>query len=359
MNMLSMLRYILKPVLIGLAVAAVIIVTTPSLREHLPRLDRSISHVERASFASAVRRAAPAVVNVYSHRQTRGNFSQLAPQGLGSGIIMHDEGYVLTNYHVVSAADQIFLALQDGRLANAEMIGSDPYTDLAVLKIDEDNLPVIPLDLSRKPQVGDMVLAIGNPYNLGQTITQGIISATGRNGLSSSYQDFIQTDAAINQGNSGGALVDADGMLIGINTANYQQLGDAGVGLNFAIPIELAYKIMGKLIRDGRVIRGHLGLSGSPVNATIARLLRLPEVMGVAVTEVDANGPAARAGLRPNDVLTAFNGDPISGSDMLMDRIAETPPGTEINMTLIRQGRRFSVPITIAEKPPMSTQPSR
>ncbi|SHI06137.1 serine protease DegS [Ferrimonas marina] len=359
MKALPLIRYILKPVLAGLALAIIIVVLNPSLRERLPRLDRSISQVERASFSSAVRRAAPAVVNIYSHRQTRGNFSQLLPQGLGSGIIMHGDGYILTNYHVVSSADQIFVALQDGRLANAEMIGSDPYTDLAVLQIAESDLPVIPLDLKRQPKVGDMVLAIGNPYNLGQTITQGIISATGRNGLSSSYQDFIQTDAAINQGNSGGALVDADGVLVGINTANYQWLGDAGVGLNFAIPIELAYKIMGKLIRDGRVIRGHLGLSGSPVNPTIARLLRLTEVMGVAVGEVEPGGPADRAGLRPNDVLVAFNGEAIVSTDMLMDSIAETPPGHEVNITLIRQGRRFSVPVTIDEKPPMAAEAPR
>ncbi|GAA5194402.1 outer membrane-stress sensor serine endopeptidase DegS [Ferrimonas gelatinilytica] len=355
----SFLRYLAKPVLAGLAVAGVIVLLNPDLRDRLPRLERERSQVERVSFAHAVRRAAPAVVNVYSHRQSPANYNQLLPQGLGSGIIMHEEGYLLTNYHVVSAADQIFIALQDGRLANAEMIGSDPYTDLAVLQIDEENLPVIPLDLDRKPQVGDMVLAIGNPYNLGQTITQGIISATGRNGLSSSYQDFIQTDAAINQGNSGGALVDADGVLVGVNTANYQWLGDAGVGLNFAIPIELAYTIMEKLIRDGRVIRGHLGLSGNPVNATIARLLRLPQVMGVAVTEVDPGGPADRAGLSRNDVLVAFNGETIVSADMLMDRIAETPPGTEVNLTLIRQGKHFSVPVTIGEKPPMPESPQR
>lgn len=360
MTFTALLRYLLKPVLAGLALAAIIVLLTPSLREQLPRLGGASSQVERTSFAHAVRAAAPAVVNVYSQRQQRGRAgAQLTPQGLGSGIIMRSDGIVLTNYHVVSSADQIYVALQDGRWANAEMIGSDPWTDLAVLQIGLDNLPTIPLDPKRQAQVGDMVLAIGNPYNLGQTITQGIISATGRNGLSSSYQDFIQTDAAINQGNSGGALVDADGVLVGVNTANYQWLGEAGVGLNFAIPIELAYKIMNKLIKDGRVIRGHLGLTGQPVTQTTARLLRLQQMIGVHVTEVDPHGPAARAGLRPDDVLVAFNGETITGADMLMDSIAETPPGTEVNITLVRRGRYFSVPVTIGEKPSAPSEPLR
>ncbi|QIZ77879.1 outer membrane-stress sensor serine endopeptidase DegS [Ferrimonas lipolytica] len=350
---MSLLRYLLKPILAGLVLAAIIVVIHPNLRSYLPELNQSISRVDRNSFSYAVGRAAPAVVNVYSHRQGPNNFSQLLPQGLGSGIIMRADGYILTNYHVVRQADQIFIALQDGRVADASLIGSDPYTDLAVLKISLSDLPVISLDLERETRIGDMVLAIGNPYNLGQTITQGIISATGRTGLSSNFQDFIQTDAAINQGNSGGALVNADGNLIGVNTANYQQLGEAGVGLNFAIPIELAHTIMGKLIRDGRVIRGHLGLTGTPVNQTIARQLRLLEPMGMAVTEVDPTGPAAKAGLRAHDVLISVNGEPIRGIDMLMDVIAETPPGTEVNIILIRQGERYNVPVTIEERPPI------
>ncbi|WP_298440904.1 outer membrane-stress sensor serine endopeptidase DegS [uncultured Ferrimonas sp.] len=350
---MAFLRYLLKPIMAGLLLALFIVALNPNLRSYLPKLDNSISQVERSSFAHAVRRAAPAVVNVYSHRQAKNNFSQLLPQGLGSGIIMRNDGYILTNYHVVREADQIFIALQDGRVSDAQLIGSDPYTDLAVLKVSIAPLPVIPLDLERQSRVGDVVLAIGNPYNLGQTITQGIISATGRTGLSSNFQDFIQTDAAINQGNSGGALVDADGRLVGVNTANYQQLGEAGVGLNFAIPIELAYTIMDKLIRDGRVIRGHLGLTGTPVTQTIARQLRLPEPMGMAVTEIDPQGPAGKAGLRPYDVLLSINGESIVGIDMLMDTIAETPPGTEVNIILIRQGNRYNVPVTIEERPPM------
>lgn len=350
---MALIRYLLKPFLAGLVIAAIVVVINPNLRGYLPKLDNSISLVKRNSFAKAVQRAAPAVVNVYSHRQSANNFSQLLPQGLGSGILMSGNGYILTNYHVVREADQIFIALQDGRISDAQLIGSDPYTDLAVLKIELADLPTITIDLKREPLVGDMVLAIGNPYNLGQTITQGIISATGRNGLSSNFQDFIQTDAAINQGNSGGALVDADGVLVGVNTANYQQLGEAGVGLNFAIPIELAYTIMEKLIRDGRVIRGHLGLTGTPVTPTIARQLRLLDPIGMAVTEIDPSGPAAKAGLLPYDVLVSINGEAITGIDMLMDTIAETPPGTEVNLILIRKGQRYNVPVTIDERPPM------
>ncbi|WP_028115750.1 outer membrane-stress sensor serine endopeptidase DegS [Ferrimonas senticii] len=352
---MALLRYILKPLLAGLILAAIIVILNPELRSRLPRLDSSISQVERSSYASAVRRAAPAVLNIYTVGPGTSNFSQPTPQGLGSGIIMSPDGYVLTNYHVVRQAEQIFAALQDGRIAEALLVGSDPVTDLAVLKIDLPQLPVIPLDITRSARIGDVVLAIGNPFNLGQTITQGIISATGRNGLSNGlsagFQDFIQTDAAINQGNSGGALVDADGRLVGVNTANYQQLGGAGVGLNFAIPIELAHNIMEKLIRDGRVIRGHLGLDGDPVNETIARQLRLMDAAGMVVTGINPNGPAGKAGLRLYDVLIAFNGKPITGTAMLLDSVAETPPGTEVNLTLIRQGKRFNVPVTVEERP--------
>ncbi|MFI3245744.1 MAG: outer membrane-stress sensor serine endopeptidase DegS [Ferrimonas sp.] len=348
---MALLRYLLKPIFAGLSIAAIVIILDPELRQRLPQFTPYLSQVERNSFAAAVRRAAPAVVNVYSHRQGGGHYNQLLPQGLGSGIIMRDDGYILTNYHVIHQADQISVALQDGRIAEAQLIGIDPFTDLAVMKIHLDDLPVIPLDMNRQVQVGDAVLAIGNPYDLGQTITQGIISATGRNGLSTNVQEFIQTDAAINQGNSGGALVDADGRLVGVNTANYQQLGDAGVGLNFAIPIELAHTIMTTLIRDGRVIRGHLGIVGVAVNESIARQLRLPAPKGIFVSDLDEQGPASKAGLQAGDVLIAINDETITGNAMLMDTIAETPPGTEINVQLIRQGRYYQLPVTVSERP--------
>lgn len=300
------LIYLGKAVFFGLIMAAVFLVITPFLANkdmsNLFFQKRGDNGVE-LSFSNAVRRAGPAVVNIYSlsiNRNKPLNSSSL--QGLGSGVIMSGEGYILTNYHVIKKADEIVVALQDGRKFTSEVVGSDPVTDLSVLKIEGDSLPIVPINLGVPAQVGDVVLAIGNPYNLGQTITQGIISATGRNGLSSGYLDFLQTDAAINAGNSGGALIDTSGQLIGINTAAFQ-VGEegGGHGINFAIPIKLAHSIMGKLIKDGRVIRGALGISGEPISPVMAQILNLPDLTGVVITGVDPNGPAAQAQLQPRD----------------------------------------------------------
>lgn len=353
-TMAKFLLYIAKPILAGLVLAIAIVLLSPNLRQQLPDLNWPSSQVNRTSFAQAVKRASPAVVNIYSRTQNTAFPNQSTDAGLGSGIIMRKDGYVLTNYHVVSGADLIYVALQDGRWGSAVMIGADPWTDLAVLYIDTEgqSLPTIPYDLQRQPEIGDAVLAIGNPYNLGQTITQGIISATGRFGLSSRYQDFIQTDAAINQGNSGGALVDADGYLVGVNTANYNVGGESGVGINFAIPLQLAHHVMEKLIKDGRVIRGHLGVSASPLDPTRARLMGIANTDGVLLTNIDRNSPAARARLAAGDVITELNGQKLEGVNAMMDAIAETPPGTEVNLTLIRNGKTLRLPVTIGEVPP-------
>ncbi|GIU23203.1 outer membrane-stress sensor serine endopeptidase DegS [Shewanella schlegeliana] len=350
------LIYVGKAVLFGLIMAVVIIFVLPlitgqSITNGLSsRVSTSSSEL---SFSTAVRRAAPAVVNIYSL-----SIDQSKPlnpgslQGLGSGVIMSKEGYILTNYHVIKRADEIVVALQDGRKFTSEVVGSDPETDLAVLKVEGDNLPIVPVNLNVPARVGDVVLAIGNPYNLGQTITQGIISATGRNGLSSGYLDFLQTDAAINAGNSGGALIDTTGQLIGINTAAFQIGGEGGGhGINFAIPIKLAHSIMGKLIKNGRVIRGALGIGGEAVGPVMAQILNLPDLTGVVITSIDRNGPAAHAKLQPRDVITKYEGESIPGVEMLMDRIAETTPGKKVMMTVIRDGKSFEVPVIIAEKP--------
>ncbi|BAJ00400.1 outer membrane-stress sensor serine endopeptidase DegS [Shewanella violacea] len=348
------LLYLGKAVFFGLIMAAVFLVVTPFLANRdvtsLFFQKRGDDGVE-LSFSMAVRRAAPAVVNIYSlsvNRDKPLNSSTL--QGLGSGVIMSGEGYILTNYHVIKKADEIVVALQDGRKFTSEVVGSDPITDLTVLKIEGDSLPIVPINLGVPAQVGDVVLAIGNPYNLGQTITQGIISATGRNGLSSGYLDFLQTDAAINAGNSGGALIDTSGHLIGINTAAFQ-VGEegGGHGINFAIPIKLAHSIMGKLIKNGRVIRGALGISGEPISPVMAQILNLPDLTGVVITAVDPNGPAAQAQLQPRDVIIKYQGEDIPGVEMLMDRIAETPPGKHISMTIIRKGKPYDVPVLIGE----------
>lgn len=354
MNLKETSIYIIKAVVFGLIMAAVFLIIT--LVTQNSSLNQSLTNVSNRgselSFAKAVRRAAPAVANIYSLSiDQRNPLNTSSLQGLGSGVIMSEEGYVLTNYHVIKKADEIVIALQDGRKFTAEVVGSDPETDLAVLKIEGDNLPIVPFNLNNPAQVGDVVLAIGNPYNIGQTITQGIISATGRNGLSSGYLDFLQTDAAINAGNSGGALIDTGGELIGINTAAFQVGGDnGGNGISFAIPIKLAHSIMDKLIKHGRVIRGALGISGEPLNPVMAQILNLPDLKGVLVTGIDPDGPAARARLMPRDVITQYNNEDVPGVEMLMDRIAETTPGTKINMTIIREGKQQTLPVIIAEK---------
>ncbi|MCF1426496.1 MAG: outer membrane-stress sensor serine endopeptidase DegS [Shewanella sp.] len=356
MTVKGTLVYIFKAVFFGLFMAGVFLLLN-LLTQHDNALGNWMNFSRQKqsdlSFAQAVRRAAPAVVNIYSlsiDRQRPLNSGSL--QGLGSGVLMSKEGYILTNYHVIKKADEIVVALQDGRKFTSEVVGSDPETDLAVIKIEGDNLPVVPINLNSPAQVGDVVLAIGNPYNLGQTITQGIISATGRNGLSSGYQDFLQTDAAINAGNSGGALINTRGSLIGINTAAFQ-IGweSGGHGINFAIPIKLAHSIMNKLIKDGRVIRGALGISGEPVVPVMAQILNLPDLHGTLVTSVERNGPAAAAGIQPRDVIVQFNYEDMPTVEMLMDRIAETKPGTEINLTVIRKGETNQIPVVIGEKP--------
>ncbi len=348
--------YLSKAVIFGFIIAAIFLFIVPIVTDEGSGhnfFSSEVTEGHEMSFAAAVRRAAPAVVNIYTLTVDKDN--PLKPgslQGLGAGVIMSKEGYILTNYHVIKKADEIVVALQDGRQFISETVGSDPETDLSVLKIEGDNLPIAPLNLNQPAQVGDVVLAIGNPYNLGQTITQGIISATGRNGLSSGYLDFLQTDAAINAGNSGGALINTQGRLIGINTAAFQVGGEGGGhGINFAIPIKLAHSIMGKLIKSGRVIRGALGISGEAVGPVMSQLLNKPNLTGVVITGIDTNGPAAKAGLQPRDVITRFKGENIPGVEMLMDRVAETPPGQTVTMTIIRDGKQFDVPVVIGQKP--------
>ena len=353
MNFKDICIYLGKATLFGLIMAAVFLIATSF--EGSP-FKSGFSQNTRAnnelSFAKAVRRAAPAVVNINSLSiDQRSPLNSSSLQGLGSGVIMSPQGYILTNYHVIKRADEIVIALQDGRRFTSEVVGSDPETDLAVLKIEGDNLPVVPINLTNPALVGDVVLAIGNPYNLGQTITQGIISATGRSGLSSGYLDFLQTDAAINAGNSGGALIDTGGELIGINTAAFKVGGDnSGNGISFAIPIKLAHSIMDKLIADGRVIRGAIGISGQPLTPVVAQILNLPDLKGVFVTGIDPDGPAANAEIQPRDVIIAYGDDEILGVEMLMDKIAETPPGTKVILTVIRQGQKQQIPVFVVEK---------
>ncbi|GLP95816.1 outer membrane-stress sensor serine endopeptidase DegS [Paraferrimonas sedimenticola] len=351
MNLKGLFIYLGKAVLLGLTMAAVVLLLLPMLNQSkIPSPFSWGQPSAELSFASAVRNAAPAVVNIYSLRQTRA-LSRPTLQGLGSGVIMSERGYILTNYHVVSKADQILVALQDGRQFVPKVIGTDPLTDLAVLSIEGEDLPVVPYRLDTNPQVGDVVLAIGNPYNLGQTITQGIISATGRVGMSvTGQQDFLQTDAAINAGNSGGALIDTRGFLVGINTAAFQLMAEGGGhGINFAIPLKLAHEIMVKLVEHGRVIRGEIGIQGMPIDPRWRQMLNLPNLQGIQVSAVEPGSPAEKAGIRPDDIITGYADKPVTNAPALKDYIAESAPGSELELTINRAGKLYTVNVIIAE----------
>ena len=351
--------FLLKSTLYGLALAFILLWLMPSV--NLPAFhgfngQDASDDPAPVSYARAVRRAAPAVVNVYT-RSTLVDPRALRPrtierQELGSGVIMSGQGYILTNYHVVYGADYIEVALQDGRMLDAVLIGQDELTDLAVLYVQADNLPVIPQDDKLEPQVGDVVLAIGNPLNLGQTITQGIISANGNNGLSSrGYIDFMRMDAAINRGNSGGALVNTNGTLVGINAAAFQLENQDIQGIFFAVPYTLAVNAMQKLIKQGRVTRSHLGVSGDAViNAAGERLISSGQVLyGLSITAVNANGPAAEAGLQVGDILLKIAGQRFDSVQQALNMIAETPPNSTLPLTVDRSGQLITINAVVRE----------
>ncbi|MCG3730833.1 outer membrane-stress sensor serine endopeptidase DegS [Vibrio cincinnatiensis] len=349
-----MLKFLVRSVGFGLLAAIVVILAVPSLRSHIfPQPSEAPTNIGslQLSFNEAVRRAAPAVVNIYSRKYSENDRSKLSTQGLGSGVIVNEKGYLITNYHVIAQADQIIVALQDGRVAAAQLVGQDRRTDIAILQIEGNNLPVIPQNPHYQAKVGDVVLAIGNPYNLGQTTTFGIISATGRSSISADgRQAFIQTDAAINEGNSGGALVNTQGELVGINTASFQQATDLETyGISFAIPFELANKIMGKIIADGRVIRGYIGVDGQDINSVTSRLLGSEHIGGIVVLGVDPNGPAAKAGFMVRDIILKIDGHKINGRQSVMDTVTDLRPGSVVEFTLLRKGEEITLPVTIAE----------
>ena len=347
--------YVSKSIFLGIAVAAVLLLALPQLQNKQGLTQPfSLGLNEQMSFSAAVKRAAPSVVNIYTRTYQKSTINSkpiLRPQSLGSGVIMNKKGYLLTNYHVIADADQIIVALQDGRFFTAELIGFDKYTDLAVLSIDAKNLPSIPQSKHEKTNIGDVVLAIGNPYNLGQTITQGIISARGRIGMSTTgHQNFLQTDAAINEGNSGGALVNSLGELVGINTASFQVAENVEtMGISFAIPYPLAVKIMDALIANGRVIRGYLGIEGTSINTVMAKLLGLKANQGIVIQNTAPGSPAEKAGLIAGDVVIKFNETEIDNVIWLMDVVAEQRPGAKINLTVIREGKQLDISVTLGE----------
>ncbi|GAB1439848.1 outer membrane-stress sensor serine endopeptidase DegS [Providencia sp.] len=349
-----MVKKLILSVMLGLLTALIIIVAVPSLRpQGLADLLYGKTDSEPVSYNKAVRRAAPAVVYVYS--SSKGSFSQSGRElkSLGSGVIMSPNGYIITNKHVVDNPDQILVALQDGAIFDAILVGADPLTDLAVLKIDADNLPVIPINSQRITHVGDVVLAIGNPYNIGQTVTQGIISATGRVGLSSTRrQNFLQTDASINSGNSGGALINTEGELVGINTLSFTAgQGISSEGLSFAIPTALATKILDKLIRDGRVIRGYIGITARELPQIRTNNNNINQIQGLRVFQVAPNGPAAKAGILQGDVILSVDGKPAVSAAETMDLVAEIRPGSKAAVQILRDGEVKYIDVIIEEIP--------
>ena len=353
--------------------------TSGSTRLNQPTLinvaPESTSTTPVASYRAAAKKAMPAVVNIYTSKQVRTQrhpleddpvfrrfFGDQTPQqtqrvsSLGSGVIVSSEGYILTNHHVVVAADEIEVLLSDGRTAPAKIVGSDPETDLAVIRVALKNLPTITFGNAMKTEVGDIVLAIGNPFGVGQTVTMGIVSALGRTHLGiNTFEDFIQTDAPINPGNSGGALVDIQGNLIGVNSAIFSKTGGSQ-GIGFAIPEHLAKKVMQQIIQHGEVVRGWLGVSMRDMNAETAQAFNLPNVGGTLVVGVLRNGPAERAGIQPGDILLGVNGKTLPDSAALLTYVAQLAPGTQAQVSLQRKTKLYTINASIAKRPPAAKE---
>jgi serine protease DegQ len=329
------------------------------------------------SFAPAAQRVIPAVVNVFTQQQIRspnhpssndpvfryffGDRFDAKPRqasNLGSGVIVSANGYILTNQHVVEAADKIQVALSDGRTLPAHVVGADPETDLAVLKIDATNLPAISFAQPDTLHVGDWVLAVGNPFGVGQTVTAGIVSALGRTHLGiNTFENFIQTDAAINPGNSGGALVDAAGNLVGINSAIYSRTGGSQ-GIGFAIPVSIARQVMEQIVKDGGVTRGWVGVEVQDLSPELAESFNLKDVKeGALIAGVLKGGPADLGGVQPGDVLLAVNGSPVKDSSSLLNLIAALKPADSTHLTVARKNQSLELQIKVGRRPAQRTQP--
>lgn len=378
----STLLYLRWPVLFGLVAALSILVLFPKVGESPERNIRSGSQgsvmpsdmeswLGPVSYARAVARAAPAVVNIYTLKQVHNrrhplldnplyrhffNLSDIPRQqrmqsARGSGVIVSKEGYILTSNHVIDGVDEIVISLADGREAKAQLKGVNRSSDLAVLKIDLDNLTPIAIGSPDTAMVGDVVLAIGNAFGMGQTVTQGIISATRRRGFNiAHFENFIQTDAAINPGNSGGALIDAHGNLLGINTAILDQSGSAS-GIGFAIPADTAIQTLNDIVEFGRVVRGWLGVEAQPLSPQLAQSFNLRTTNGVLITRVTKHGPADKAGLRPGDVITRINQSLVGDGRWGQQEVAESRPGETVSIEIIRQGQVQVVEAILGSEP--------
>ena len=373
--------FLLRWTIVGLACAGVVLLIRPGLiassqiRNGTTAASSNSAALPgdsaepRRSFADAVRRAGPAVVNIYTARVV--DASTARPSGanpllrehppavrqrvegsLGSGVIVDEAGHVITNHHVVQGADEIRVQLADGRIATPEIVGMDPDTDLAVLRVPLKDPPVMPMGRSDELRAGDVVLAIGNPFGLSQTVTQGIVSATGRGRLGvTDFEDFIQTDAAINFGNSGGALINTEGELIGINTAVLaQNLGTDGI--SFAIPVNMVRGVMDQIIAHGRVRRGWLGVTSQEVPRAEAAALGIDPPAALRISDVVPHGPAALVGIQRDDLVTHFNGQPIVNAQEALNRVAAMAPGSLLNIQARRGAQRLTFKATLEERPP-------
>jgi len=348
------------------------VVVPPSVQTGGSRADPvGIAQQAPGSYAVAVAAAAPAVANIHTTKRTQVSRIPLPPDpamrkffeqmpgfnqsqqttNLGSGVVVSATGHVLTNFHVIEGADEIVVALTDGRQAVAKVIGVDADSDLAVLKIELKDLPVLVFSSLESPRVGDVVLAIGNPFGVGQTITMGIVSALGRAGLGiNTYENFIQTDAAINPGNSGGALIDTQGRLVGINTAIYSKSGGS-LGIGFAIPAEAAQKVMSQIVTFGFVKRGWLAIEPQDMTADLARAFGLERAGGVIIAGMMRDGPAAKGGLKVGDIIQTIDGKPINDTQRLMARIAAKTPGDLLELGIYRNGRTQTLALTAGLRP--------
>ena len=320
--------------------------------------------VSAGSLSYAAKKASPAVVSINTSQKAGleknkdpwfryffGDQDDSAQTGLGSGVIVSPQGYILTNNHVVEAADEILVMLNDGRQTQAKVIGTDPETDLAVLKVNLDKLPVMVMNNSEQVQVGDIVLAIGNPFGVGQTVTSGIVSALGRNQLGiNTFENFIQTDAAINPGNSGGALVDVQGNLLGINTAIYSKSGGS-MGIGFAIPVSIAKQVLEGIVKDGLVTRGWIGVEPTELTLELAQTFNVNRQEGVIITGVLQTGPAFKAGIRPGDVIMRVGTQPVGNVSDLLHQVANLTPGVPAELVIWRQQAQLSLRLTPAERP--------
>ncbi len=329
-----------------------------------------IIHAE-GSYSEAAKKAMPAVVNIFTSKKSapraRHPFmddplfrhffgdqfdeEQRSDNSLGSGVIVSPQGYIITNHHVIESADEIEVAFADGRTMPATIVGTDPETDLAVLKVDAKDLPAITLADPDQSHVGDVVLAIGNPFGVGQTVTQGIISALGRSHLGiNTFENFIQTDASINPGNSGGALVDTSGHLVGVNSAIYSRSGGS-MGIGFAIPVSLAKQVMEQIIRQGSVVRGWVGIEAQDITPQLAESFRLSHTRGSLIAGVLRNSPAEKAGLKPGDILLEINGNKVTDSSTMLNLIANLQPDEKATLKIARDQREINVTVIIGKRP--------